>query len=287
MSKKDTAVAFAPAKLNLHLEILGKRADGYHALETVMLPIDLFDTIEARRTSGDIALSIENGSVPADASNLVWKAAALLQATSQTLVGASIRLTKRIPSEAGLGGGSSDAALTLRLLNDLWDLYYPIEHLSKLANELGSDVGFFLHDSAALCTGRGEIVEPIPVAETLHFVLVKPDVGASTAKVFAALASLLPSPLEGEGPGVRGKRASRIRSIPLNWVKPSPSPPAPLPPEARGARQAAHCVTLLQLAMCPALPHCCTIACRRLHSACILRLSGYTNASNRPMHSGC
>ena len=188
-SKRNAAVAFAPAKLNLHLEVLGKRPDGYHAIETVMVPIDLFDTIEARRTNREIALSIDNASIPADASNLVWKAAALLQETSGTSFGASIRLTKRIPSEAGLGGGSSDAAWTLRLLKELWELHLPIDQLSPLANRLGSDVGFFLHDSAARCTGRGEIIEPIAVAEPLHFVLVKPDIGASTAAVFRQLES--------------------------------------------------------------------------------------------------
>lgn len=190
-------VVQTPAKLNLFLEVLGKRRDGYHDLQTVMVTVDLFDTLTFREEdSSQIGLRLGNAGqwqgaaevardVPADANNLVVRAARLLQATAGTGRGVAIRLDKRIPSASGLAGGSSDAAATLVALNRLWQLHRTPEELHELAARLGSDVPFFLTpNGAALCRGRGELVEPIQARCQLHFVIVRPHTGLSTAHVF-------------------------------------------------------------------------------------------------------
>lgn len=178
---------YSPAKLNLFLEVLGKRPDGYHDLDTVMLTVDLFDQIEFSAAS-QLKLSISK-TTPGNLSetdNLVLKAALLLRnSVGRPDLGAAIHLAKRIPLEAGLAGGSSNAAATLLGLNQLWDLRLPIEQLRELGAALGSDVPFFLADStAAVCRGRGELIEPIQVPGRLHFVIVKPARGLSTPAVF-------------------------------------------------------------------------------------------------------
>ncbi|MGL4419570.1 MAG: 4-(cytidine 5'-diphospho)-2-C-methyl-D-erythritol kinase, partial [Gemmataceae bacterium] len=181
-------VAFAPAKVNIYLEVTGLRPDGFHALETLMVPIDLFDTLElADDPTGQLRLTCHSPGLPTDHRNLVMRAAQLVQARYAPARGAQFHLTKRIPSEAGLGGGSSDAATTLRGLNQLWQLNLPAAALHELAAVLGSDVPFFLAGTPAWCTGRGEKVEPLPLFAELHFVVVKPPVGLGTAAVYAAL----------------------------------------------------------------------------------------------------
>ncbi len=178
----------APAKLNLFLEILSKRPDEYHELETLMVPIGLTDTLEfADDPSGRIRLECDDPSLPTDASNLVVKAAERLKADSGTLRGASISLRKSIPAQAGLAGGSSDAAATLVALDRLWKLNTPPKRLETLAGTIGSDVAFFLSPSAAVCRGRGEQVEPVRLVKPLHFVLICPPMGVSTADVYQRL----------------------------------------------------------------------------------------------------
>lgn len=177
-------VAFAPAKLNLFLEITGKRTDGYHDLETLMLAVDWYDTIELVPNGGQsIRLTCNDSSLPTDGRNLVYRAAELAKPDS----GLDIRLTKRIPHEAGLGGGSSDAAATLIALNEAFALGRTHEELAALAAQLGSDVPFFLAGrtgAGGWCTGRGDMVEPVPVGGTFHFVAVKPPVGCPTVEVY-------------------------------------------------------------------------------------------------------
>lgn len=194
----DFVVAAAPAKVNLFLELFGKRPDGYHALETLMLAVDLYDTLELRLDStGTITLECEPDGVPVGSENIVWKAAEALRAATNNEKGVAIRLTKRIPHQAGLGGGSSDAAATLIGLNRLWGLNLDRPRLLEIAATLGSDVGFFLAPPAAWCTGRGEQVEPTGIGNELHLVLVKPTVGLSTAVVYRSAVS--PSrPVSGE-----------------------------------------------------------------------------------------
>lgn len=181
----NTIVTWAPAKVNLTLEVLGKRADGYHAIESLMVAVDLFDTLEFQATAdGCISLSCEPAGLPTDQRNLVMKAAERLKTAYGVKQGAAIRLIKRIPSEAGLGGGSSDAASSLQALNALWGLNASPEELQALAATVGSDVAFFLSPPAGWCTGRGEIVSPERVGCSLDLVIVKPGLGLSTAEVY-------------------------------------------------------------------------------------------------------
>lgn len=184
-------VAYAPAKLNLFLEITGKRANGYHDLETLMLAVDWYDTIEITPNGASgkqsIRLTCNDATLPTDGRNLVYRAAELLKPDG----GVDIRLTKRIPHEAGLGGGSSDAAATLTAINEAIALGRSQRELAAIAAQLGSDVPFFLAGSAAWCTGRGDVVEPVPVGGTFHFVAIKPPVGCPTADVYKR--TVLPS----------------------------------------------------------------------------------------------
>jgi len=189
----------APAKLNLSFEVLNRREDGYHEIETLMVPIDLYDTLifkeESTRTVEltCAAASYPGGSlmpageaIPEGADNLVVRAVELLRRRAKVNRGATIRLVKRIPAGAGLGGGSSDAAAALVAANRCWDLGLSRAELAELAAELGSDVPFFLWPGAAVCRGRGERVEPISAVGPLHFVVVRPPAGLSTAAVYEA-----------------------------------------------------------------------------------------------------
>lgn len=183
--RDDSVVVQAPAKVNLYLEILGKRSDGYHEIETFMVAVDLFDNLEFRDApSGTIELLTDAADLPAGPENLVWRAAAALRRHTGTGCGASIRLDKRIPAGAGLAGGSADAAATLVGLDRLWQLRLPKTDLLCLATQLGSDVAFFLEAAAAWCTGRGEIVHPVQMAMTLDLVLACPMAELSTAAVY-------------------------------------------------------------------------------------------------------
>ena len=164
----------APAKLNVFLEVLGKRADGYHELETLMVVVDLYDTLRViDDPGGAIALRCDDPSLPTGRENLVVRAAERLREASGIERGATIDLLKAIPAQAGLGGGSSDAAAALLALDRLWNLQTPPDRLDALAGEIGSDVAFFLHPPAALCRGRGErggaglAVEGVPLCPDL------------------------------------------------------------------------------------------------------------------------
>ncbi len=175
----------APAKVNLFLELLSKRPDGYHELETLLAPVDLYDTLEIQpRDDGQLLLTSDAPGIPTGIGNLVWKAADALRNVFGVTLGASIHLTKRIPHEAGLGGGSSDAAASIAGLNAFWNLNQSIEELAPVAAMIGSDVAAFLYDGPTWCTGRGEVVEAIPASQPLDLVIVKPPFGLSTAEVY-------------------------------------------------------------------------------------------------------
>jgi len=202
---------FAPAKLNLFLKVLEKRADGYHELETLMVSVGLYDTLLLSEKSGDdpaetpgsnlhlrcydggsqCGNSLERPSerpreLPsAGPDNLILRAAQLLREYSGARRGAHIELIKRIPLAAGLAGGSSDAAATLWGLNRLWNLGLSMNELMALGARLGSDIPFFLcSTSAAICRGRGEVVEPLPLRARFWFVIARPQSGLSTADVY-------------------------------------------------------------------------------------------------------
>ena len=159
---------FSPAKINLYLRIVGKRPDGYHELETVMLPLDFGDQITLQSQKIGLTLECDNPALPTDDSNLALRAAKKLAEAFSIEAVAKIALKKRTPLAAGLGGGSSNAAAVLRGLNRLWNLNGPSEELRALAASMGSDINFFMADGAALCRGRGEQVEALPLQVLRH-----------------------------------------------------------------------------------------------------------------------
>jgi 4-diphosphocytidyl-2-C-methyl-D-erythritol kinase len=176
---------WAPAKVNLFLEVLARRADGYHELATLMTAVSLYDTLEfTEGQAGATRLHCDHPSLSTGPDNLICRAVELVRRNTGLAGGVDIRLWKRIPMGAGLGGGSSDAAATLAGLNRLWMLGWGRDELARLGAELGSDVSFFFAGSAAWCTGRGERIEPMRLGRALDFVLVSPPVGLSTAEVF-------------------------------------------------------------------------------------------------------
>lgn len=181
----DAVVVWAPAKVNLFLEVLGKRADGYHEIATLMAAVSLFDTLELKPDhSGRVELACDHPDLGTGPENLVLRAAYLLQEHTGVAHGARLRLTKRIPLAAGLAGGSSDAAATLEGLNRLWRLNLRAEELAQLAARIGSDVAFFLQGPAGWCTGRGEQVTPVRLGGPFWAVLCCPPFGLATAAVY-------------------------------------------------------------------------------------------------------
>jgi 4-diphosphocytidyl-2-C-methyl-D-erythritol kinase len=170
----------SPAKINLGLRILGKRPDGYHAIETILQMLDLCDWLAFRANDvGTIALTCSPPTLPTDERNLIVRAARSLQQARHISQGVAITLEKRIPIAAGLGGGSSNAATVLLALNQVWGLHCPAPVLHQLAAQLGSDVPFFLNGPTALAQGRGEVLSPIPSPAALTGVLVNPRFGIS------------------------------------------------------------------------------------------------------------
>ena len=223
----------APAKVNLYLRVIGKRADGYHDIETVMTAVDLYDTlIFSPSPTNEVALRVvrsECGRTPATEipkgeENLIVRAARLLQETTQTSHGAQITLIKRIPSAAGLGGGSSDAAATLNALNQFWSLKLSRDTLCELASRLGSDVPFFLGPaSAAICRGRGEILEPLRSLSNTCFVIAKPASGLATPAVYR---ECRPEPeRNGAGPLRNALQAGRADEV-ARYLRNDLQPPA-------------------------------------------------------------
>ncbi|HZG60914.1 MAG TPA: 4-(cytidine 5'-diphospho)-2-C-methyl-D-erythritol kinase [Anoxybacillus sp.] len=178
----------APAKINLSLDVLHKRPDGYHEVKMVMTTIDLADRIELTPLPSDtIRIVSYNRFVPDDHRNLAYQAAKLLKERFNVRSGVAISITKTIPVAAGLAGGSSDAAATLRGLNKLWNLGLTLDELAELGAEIGSDVSFCVYGGTALATGRGEKIEHIPAPPPCWVILAKPTIGVSTAEVYRNL----------------------------------------------------------------------------------------------------
>jgi 4-diphosphocytidyl-2-C-methyl-D-erythritol kinase len=178
-----------PAKINLTLEIVGRRLDGYHDLATWMLPVGLYDMLEID-VEGVQSFESNVPELKGDSSNLAIRAAELFSRTAVADTCYHIRLEKAIPIGAGLGGGSSDAAATLLLLNKLHGSPLTSRELHGLAAELGSDVPFFLDARSAWCTSRGEVMEPREFPRGLWIFLTKPGFGVSTAEAYSAYAAL-------------------------------------------------------------------------------------------------
>ena len=179
----------AHAKVNLHLRVLGRRADGYHDLETIFQAIDLHDVLEIEEGGAGVALSVTGEDEGPVEDNLVARAArAFLARAGRGLEGVRVRLEKRIPTGAGLGGGSSDAAATLRALDALFPRAVPPEEIRAIAEGLGSDVPFFLGPTPlALGRGRGEVIEPITPLPSLPGVVVLPEGRVATASAYREL----------------------------------------------------------------------------------------------------
>lgn len=178
----------APAKINLTLDALYRRTDGFHELETIMTTIDLADRIDLfLREDRKITLESSSGLVPHDERNLAYRAALLLQEKTGVRKGVHIRIDKHIPVAAGLAGGSSDAAATLRGCNRLWDLGLTGAELIEFAAELGSDVPFCVYSGTALAKGRGEILIPLPAPPLCWVVMAKPPISVPTADIFQRL----------------------------------------------------------------------------------------------------
>jgi 4-diphosphocytidyl-2-C-methyl-D-erythritol kinase len=191
---------FSPCKVNLLLNILGRRADGYHELETIFQPVPYCDELVFTRKASGLNLATTNPRLPVDKTNLIHRAATAFIERASIQHGVEIHLEKRIPLEAGLGGGSANAAHTLLGLNELFE--YPLDSiaLKELAAGLGSDVVFFLHDQPAIATGRGEKVvwcKPFPALRGCSLLLVHPGFGVSTAWAYGALAGF-PEALHGQ-----------------------------------------------------------------------------------------
>ncbi|MEG1622024.1 MAG: 4-(cytidine 5'-diphospho)-2-C-methyl-D-erythritol kinase [Alistipes sp.] len=189
-------ILYANCKINLGLDVLRRRADGYHDLETVMLPVrGLYDTVEVTRMEGQNPIFTSSGLVvdcPVE-ENICLKAYRLMQ--SQFNVGAvRIALDKRVPFGAGLGGGSSDGTAVLGAINALFNLQLTSDELIALAMQLGSDTAFFVHNQPQLCTSRGEVMTPFdPELQGIWLVVVKPQEGVSTREAYAGVAPKLPA----------------------------------------------------------------------------------------------
>jgi len=190
----------SPAKVNLFLEVLGKRKDGYHNVETILETVDLFDSlvlkeIPARRSLGvdgkkEIEIKSDLPELPLGKENLVYQAATLLEKRLGIEKGIQITINKRIPLASGLGGGSGNAASVLLGLNRLWNLNLSYEELFHLAREIGADVPFFLRSGRTLGKGRGDELQPLSQGPALYFILVSPDFKVSTEWVYENLKNL-------------------------------------------------------------------------------------------------
>ena len=180
------------AKINLTLDVLGKRDDGFHDLKTVMQTISLRDDIEIDVGTGKPwVIRCDKEGVPLDSSNLVWKAAeAFEKTTGRDLGGIEIRITKRIPSQAGLGGGSADAAAVLRALNTHFGAPLSIGALAELGGTIGSDIPFCVIGGTCMCEGRGERLRKLPDMPDCVLVICKPEFGVSTPELYKKIDSV-------------------------------------------------------------------------------------------------
>jgi 4-diphosphocytidyl-2-C-methyl-D-erythritol kinase len=186
MTNQLTLPAFA--KINLSLKVLGKRNDGYHDLCTVFQTVSLHDLLSFKKLeSGEITLKCDRPGIPTDENNLIVKAARLLKERYGVAQGAAIRLEKRIPSPGGLGGGSSNGAVTLLGLCKLWGISPSFSELCEIAAQLGSDVPYFLFGGTALGTDRGTEIKLLPETSANFLLLITPNIDVSTASVFAGL----------------------------------------------------------------------------------------------------
>ncbi|MDQ6912051.1 MAG: 4-(cytidine 5'-diphospho)-2-C-methyl-D-erythritol kinase [Verrucomicrobiota bacterium] len=176
----------APAKINLSFRILGRRTDGYHEIDTLMAPVSVFDEITITKVagSGEIELICDDPSLPTDRDNLAFHAARIFLQHEKIASDVRIELVKKIPHGAGLGGGSSDAASVFLGLDELFQTGLSERQMAELAAHIGSDIPFFIYQSAAQCCGRGELVRPNELSKSLRLLLLKPSFGVSTKSAY-------------------------------------------------------------------------------------------------------
>ncbi|MEK0451116.1 MAG: 4-(cytidine 5-diphospho)-2-C-methyl-D-erythritol kinase [Verrucomicrobiota bacterium] len=185
----------APAKTNLDLRILGKRSDGFHEIDTLMVRLSLHDTLEIEKANGGgVQFTCSDPTIPAGSGNLVLRAIESFSARTGIAPDLRVHLQKSIPHGAGLGGGSSDAASTLMALNRIYEAGLSKADLSGIAAAIGSDIPFFIYESAARCRGRGEIVEPCSIRAGIPLVLIKPPFGVPTPWAYKQWSTSLPIP---------------------------------------------------------------------------------------------
>jgi 4-diphosphocytidyl-2-C-methyl-D-erythritol kinase len=210
----------SPCKVNLILNILGKRADGFHELETVMQPVNVCDEMIFERAGAGLQLTCSNPELPCDSKNLVHRAATAFLAAAKISDGVKIHLQKNLPLAGGIGGGSANAAVTFSALNELFGSPLPLEKLHELAAALGSDVPFFLYDKPALATGRGEKVRTLEIFPALKgkaLFLVHPGFGISTPWSYQNLARF---PKDQNGtPGRAEKLVAALQASDWNAIR--------------------------------------------------------------------
>lgn len=184
----DKTTQRAYAKINIGLDVLRRRADGYHEVKMIMQTVDIYDelVLERRKQPG-IELRMDNSELPSGGDNLICRAADLLFREKEITGGVNISLTKRIPIAAGMAGGSADAAAALRGVNELFDLGYSLTELQALGVGLGADIPYCLAGGTMLSEGIGEILTPLPAPPAAHLVIAKPDINVSTAFVYGNL----------------------------------------------------------------------------------------------------
>ncbi len=184
----DKTTQRAYAKINIGLDVLRRRADGYHEVKMIMQTVDIYDelVLERRKEPG-IELRMDNSELPSGGDNLICRAADLLFREKEITGGVNISLTKRIPIAAGMAGGSADAAAALRGLNELFDMGYSLKELQALGVGLGADIPYCLAGGTMLSEGIGEILTPLPAPPAAHLVIAKPDINVSTAFVYGNL----------------------------------------------------------------------------------------------------
>ena len=184
----DKTTQRAYAKINIGLDVLRRRADGYHEVKMIMQTVDIYDelVLERRKEPG-IELHMDNSELPSGGDNLICRAADLLFREKKITGGVNISLTKRIPIAAGMAGGSADAAAALRGVNELFDLGYSLKELRALGVGLGADIPYCLAGGTMLSEGIGEILTPLPAPPAAHLVIAKPDINVSTAFVYGNL----------------------------------------------------------------------------------------------------
>ncbi len=195
MNKPKTLRVRAHAKINLYLNVIGKREDGYHNLETVFHSIGLYDEVILRERSGEgITLYCDHPDVPSDSRNLAYRAAQSINDVVDGFGGLEIKIHKQIPVAAGLAGGSANAAAVLYGVNELFALGLSEDTLMEIAAQLGADVPFCLHGGAAFGTGKGNILTPLPALSEVSLVLINPGFAISTAEIFKNLDIILTKP---------------------------------------------------------------------------------------------